>query len=284
MDRLIAANSVNLAGSDVAPGAGTPQYATNGNPALNIPATKWPAYQYNAMQEELINIILAAGITPDKTNNAQVIAAIKALIQLQSVNYATITGTGNAIVATLNPPLTAHVVGMPIRFKPIAGNAFGDVTFNPGPSAKPLLRGATLATNVIGKFGVGDLSTGAIFTAVYDGASYRVQEISYSAPKVLPSVVIPNDGSSHDVFDLVNVVGGSSAYVHASLECLNVASSSVFMCDTTAYQFAASISTSNSTTQNTPGTVSLTMLGTVLRMSVTGGSGALTVNPVTKLP
>src|SRR5579872_2896702 len=80
MDRLIATNSVPLADADVAPAAGTPQYATSGDPVTATPATVFPAYQYNAIQEELIAIIDAAGIAHDKTNNAQVLAAIKKLI------------------------------------------------------------------------------------------------------------------------------------------------------------------------------------------------------------
>jgi hypothetical protein len=79
MDRLIATASVTFANRDVAPGSGTPQYATNGNPASSTPATVWPAYQYNAIQDELIAIIDAAGITHDKTNWAQIIQALKRL-------------------------------------------------------------------------------------------------------------------------------------------------------------------------------------------------------------
>lgn len=80
MDRLIATNSVVSGSADTAPVSGTPQFATNGNPALSIPATTWAAYQYNAIQEELIGVITGAGLSPDRTNNGQVIAAIKSLI------------------------------------------------------------------------------------------------------------------------------------------------------------------------------------------------------------
>jgi len=80
MDRLIATNSVASGSADTAPVSGTPQYATSGNPATNTPATVFPAYQYNALQEELMAIITAGGITADRTNNAQVIAAIRNVI------------------------------------------------------------------------------------------------------------------------------------------------------------------------------------------------------------
>ncbi|MCO1384484.1 hypothetical protein [Burkholderia multivorans] len=84
MDRLIAPNTVTAAQADTAPATGTPGYATDGNPASNIPATRWPAYQYNAIQEELMAIIAGGGLTPDRTDNAQILAAIRALIQASS--------------------------------------------------------------------------------------------------------------------------------------------------------------------------------------------------------
>lgn len=75
MDRLIATNSVNLAGASVAPVSGTPQYATDGVPGVT-PPTQFPAYAWNAVQEELIAAILAAGLTPDRTNLGQLAASI----------------------------------------------------------------------------------------------------------------------------------------------------------------------------------------------------------------
>ncbi|WP_146126529.1 hypothetical protein [Burkholderia multivorans] len=80
MDRLIAANSVPQAQADIAPTTGTPQFATDGNPASNVPATRWPSYQYNAIQEELMAVLAAAGVAPDRTNNAQIVSAIRLLI------------------------------------------------------------------------------------------------------------------------------------------------------------------------------------------------------------
>lgn len=75
MDRLIATASVNLAGADTAPVGGTPQYATSGNPGVT-PATVFPAYQYNAIQEELLAVITSANLTFDRNNNAQLAASI----------------------------------------------------------------------------------------------------------------------------------------------------------------------------------------------------------------
>ncbi|WP_321968830.1 glycine-rich domain-containing protein [Paraburkholderia tropica] len=104
MDRLIASNSVPMAQADTAPTTGTPQGATDGNPASNVPATRWPSYQYNAIQEELIAILTAAGVTPDRTNNGQIAAAIKALRSKTSVQAD--TGAVNAYAAVNPVPLT----------------------------------------------------------------------------------------------------------------------------------------------------------------------------------
>lgn len=79
MDLLIASNSVPLASADVAPTSGTPQYATDGNPAAGVPPTIFPAYAFNAVMQELVGLILAAGLTPSTTNNAQVLQAIETL-------------------------------------------------------------------------------------------------------------------------------------------------------------------------------------------------------------
>jgi len=98
MDRLIAANSVDAGHADVAPGAGTPAFATSGNPGV-APATQFPAYQYNAIQEELMAIITAAALAPARTNNAQVLAAIRTLIGNQSGNFYDYAGNPNGNVA-----------------------------------------------------------------------------------------------------------------------------------------------------------------------------------------
>lgn len=53
---------------------------TEGNPTIPVPATTVTADWFNAMQEEAIAVLAAAGIAPDKANNAQMLAAILKLI------------------------------------------------------------------------------------------------------------------------------------------------------------------------------------------------------------
>jgi microcystin-dependent protein len=58
---------------------GTPGYFTKGDPGTGTLATVPGQDWFNSVQEELIGIITAAGLTPSKANNAQLITAIKAI-------------------------------------------------------------------------------------------------------------------------------------------------------------------------------------------------------------
>ncbi|MBR8303465.1 hypothetical protein KDW49_22410 [Burkholderia dolosa] len=138
MDRLIASNSVPMAQADTAPISGTPQGSTDGNPAANIPATRWPSYQYNAIQEELIGILTAAGITPDRFNNSQISFAIKRLVQKPPILAD--SGAANAYAAANVPPLTASswTDGVIQQVK-IANTNTGASTYSPdGLAAIPI--------------------------------------------------------------------------------------------------------------------------------------------------
>lgn len=79
MNRLKATNSVPFANRDIAPLTGTPQYATNGNPSTPVPPTIWPAYMFNMIMDEILAVIVAGGLTPDDTNWAQLLQAIRSL-------------------------------------------------------------------------------------------------------------------------------------------------------------------------------------------------------------
>lgn len=63
-----------------APGA-TIGYFTEGDPVNSIPATVVSADWLNTVQEELVGLVLAAGLTPAKPNRTQVLSAIQTLIQ-----------------------------------------------------------------------------------------------------------------------------------------------------------------------------------------------------------
>lgn len=59
--------------------AGTPGYFTKGDPSLSVPATVPGQDWFNSVQEELVAILTAAGVVPDKTDHGQIIAALEQL-------------------------------------------------------------------------------------------------------------------------------------------------------------------------------------------------------------
>lgn len=62
-------------------------YPTEGNPAAGLEATVFTAYTGHALIEEVRNVILAAGLTPDKADLAQLNAALQIMF-----------GSGNGVV------------------------------------------------------------------------------------------------------------------------------------------------------------------------------------------
>lgn len=61
--------------------AATPGWWSDGNPATGESATIIDCDWFNALQAELLNLLAAAGITPSKTADSQVLEAIQALAQ-----------------------------------------------------------------------------------------------------------------------------------------------------------------------------------------------------------
>ena len=94
MDRLIAVNSVPYAQRDTAPALGTPQYATDGNPAAGFPPTDWPAYIFNCIQDEILAVITAAGIAPDRNDWGQLLEALRVLTPGRLLKVQTFVASG----------------------------------------------------------------------------------------------------------------------------------------------------------------------------------------------
>lgn len=107
MDLLIAPYTVAREQADIAPATGVPGWATDGNPATNKPATQWPAYAFNAMQEELTSVILGSGLALSRNDNSLLLKAVQRMISaavanrppIYSVNALPIQDVGPIIVA-----------------------------------------------------------------------------------------------------------------------------------------------------------------------------------------
>jgi hypothetical protein len=144
MDRLIATNSVPFANADTAPATGTAQYATSGNPVTNTPATIFPAYAWNMLQDEIYNVIIAAGLTPNRNAWNQLLTAIETMLQGSTTNVGVDTGAANAYVVAFTPALTAPVPWVPFWFE-VAHTNTGASTLNATGTVEPLVGGAHLA-------------------------------------------------------------------------------------------------------------------------------------------
>lgn len=109
-------NATNTA-SVPTPGAVGPNpdgFFTGGNPAGGVPATVVTSDWANAVQEEICQVIAAAGITLSKTVRTQLRDAINYLTQNSASNVATASGT-DTYTATLSPAITAYTTNMLVR-------------------------------------------------------------------------------------------------------------------------------------------------------------------------
>ncbi|MEN6332248.1 MAG: hypothetical protein ABFD57_09695 [Smithella sp.] len=144
--------------------AGIPGYFTQGNSASGLPATVPGQDWFNGIQEELITIILAAGITPDKAITNQILQAIKRISNYYSVT----TGSDNVYMLTLSPEPDAYIEGMPIMFKASFSNTDVATLNINGLGAKALKK------NIIDALEPGDIQANKIYIVIYDGTNIQV--------------------------------------------------------------------------------------------------------------
>lgn len=107
------------------------------NPLLGTPGSLIPSQWGNAVTEEILNVISAAGLAPDEESNNQLIAAIR-LVNKQPT-LLTDTGAANVYSATNSPALTALPGSGYFQHLVIAHANTGASTYAPdGFAAKPI--------------------------------------------------------------------------------------------------------------------------------------------------
>lgn len=72
--------------------AGTPGFFTGGNPATGLPATVVDADFLNMIQQELLNVLAAAGIAPSKTAYNQLLLSMQTVARGNVAIYAIVGG------------------------------------------------------------------------------------------------------------------------------------------------------------------------------------------------
>lgn len=140
---------------------GTPGFFTDGDLLAGIRATVLTADWANTVQDELIALLTAAGITPAKATRNQVLTAIETLIEARAGNYAIDTGAANAYVVALSPPITSYTQSFPFAFRAVHSNT-GASTVNFGGGVVPLDRDDGTAMQN------GDIGANSIVMGAYD--------------------------------------------------------------------------------------------------------------------
>lgn len=140
--------------------SGSPGYFREGDPVGGTPATIVTADWANAIQEELINVLVATGITPSKVDNAQLLASISAL----GGNFAGVVLHASSVT------LGAAHIG---RLNSLSGNTSQTLTL---PLAASVSAGKAIAF-------IGAGST-AVLTVARSGADYIDDPLGTSAASI----------------------------------------------------------------------------------------------------
>lgn len=141
----------------------TPGYFTPGNPAQGQQPTKVPFWWLNMLQEELLSVLGAAGITPTKGNNGQLLAAMQAMFSTSAslglgTNagwYKTAAGIifqwNTGVTTTGNQDFVAFPISFPVKIEGIYATEGNAVGWSSPPT--PTIYGATrLANNGLNGF------------------------------------------------------------------------------------------------------------------------------------
>lgn len=122
---------------------------TDGNPSTGTPATVVDAAWLNDIQENLAQLIEAAGIVLSKGDYTQLLKAIVTKgMQGSYFNIGTAGGTADAITGSYTPAITALTNGMTLYVRAAAANATTTPTFTPNSgviAAKQIVKGAGTA-------------------------------------------------------------------------------------------------------------------------------------------
>lgn len=107
-------NSTAISALPTVPAPGTPGFFTRGNVTTALAPTIVDDWWLNTIQEEIVAVVQGAGITLDKTNRTQLLAAIQAIAIASSPNlsgYLPLSG-GTLYKTGTDTPLIIHGDGM----------------------------------------------------------------------------------------------------------------------------------------------------------------------------
>lgn len=140
---------------------GTPGFFANSNPTLGVEATIVTEDWANGVQEELIAVITAAGLTPSITNNAQLLTAIQNLVghgQLLNVQIFKASGTYTPTPGTNSLDVFVYGAGAAAGGSPATSSGSTSAGGGGGAGAFSYLRqstGVSSKTVTVGAGGTG---------------------------------------------------------------------------------------------------------------------------------
>ncbi|MGX9376085.1 gp53-like domain-containing protein [Pantoea stewartii] len=106
---------------DLTPTATADGHWTDGNVAGGVAPTRMMAGWFNAVQDELVNVLTAAGLQTDAKNSAQILAALNKLFLQSGNNLSEISSAGSKAVASALANLGIGPVGTQVDL--LAGTA-----------------------------------------------------------------------------------------------------------------------------------------------------------------
>lgn len=161
--------------------SGTPGYfgrTADGAPAPTRVGRDW----LNMIQEEIISVIAAAGITLNAGAYNQLLQAIQALITAGTA-FLTDTGAANAYVLTPAPAISAYAAGQLFLFKTANANTGASTVNVSAKGAKAIVRRDGSALQA------GDIPAGSVNAVLYDGTAFQLLYLIPPATQVYPGAV-----------------------------------------------------------------------------------------------
>jgi len=149
------------------PGATVDNKFTEGDPVGGVQATVVTDDFMNDVQEELISILAAAGVTPVKGTQNQVLNSIAKLLQSQKLTAFPTTGTATALALTPSPAIDAYASDLRFRVK-----------FNVASGLNPTLNVSTKGAKFLKQYDSSGAKVAAVFVVnqisevEYDGTDF----------------------------------------------------------------------------------------------------------------
>lgn len=151
----------------------TPTFFTEGGNGVppTYPGPDW----FNIVQSELLNILISAGIAPDKANHTQLYAALKKLFLIRSNPFADIKSDGAAAIASALTNL-----GLKEAAKRDVGTGVGQIpdmsAFTSGPGWVRFPDGTTIQQGSAG-FATGVNNQYVTLPRAFSSANFRVATV-----------------------------------------------------------------------------------------------------------